>query len=757
MIRLLLYLNLALISAVVPAQVVINEIMADNSLSFEDEDGDYPDWIELYNLGPQSVDLSGWHLSDDLEEPLKWSIGTATIGPGDFLLVFASGKDRNGPGELHVDFRINTDGEHILLSDDMGQLIDLYEPVELEDDLSYGNEVDGQSGSRVRFLLSSPLASNSEGIVLPTDPITIGFSHIGGFYPSSIELSMETLEGTRIHYTTDGSEPTGEDPMHLSPITLADRNGDPDVISKIETGLNWEEPGLPGEKAHVLKAAAFIDGRKVSKTFTETYFISERQDLRYKDFSVISISLPADSLFSFERGIYVPGINLFEPGDRSTGNYFMEGPDWERQAHFEYFDTAHEKQLGQDIGLRIHGKSTRKEPQKTLRVYAREEYGEDYLDYPLFPDKDIDRFKRILLRSPFSDFGNTMFRDVLSTELIAELDIDRQAAQTCIVFVNGEYWGIHALRERIDNHYIASNHDISRDSLDLLTLNAIVEEGNALSYNQLLDYISTNDLSDPIHYDYVAERIDIVSYMDYYISQLYLANFDWPYINIRYWNGYREDSKWRWIFYDCDRCMLDSDYDHLFDFLYDENHLNEREEWTSLLFNRLMQNSEFKEEFTQRFLYQISTTFEPSRVIALIDSLEGLYSPKVSEHILRWGQPGSLVFWGQSVDEMREFALRRPSYMVDQLLDYLGPGFEIYPNPVSNSAGQVNLGITYTDEVEVSISIYDPLGRKVLTSRPKSLEGGSDSVLSLEGLEPGVYVVSLSYGPLLFSERLIIQ
>lgn len=757
MIRPLLYLSILLCATVTHAQVVINEIMTDNTLTIEDEDGDFSDWIELYNSGSETIDISGWHLSDDIGDPMKWSIGTEQIEPGGFILVFASGKDREGPGELHASFRINTDGEYILLSDDMGQVLDVLEPIDLQEDISFGNMMDGLSTSRTRFLLSSPQASNGEGLALPTEPIEVDFSNEGGFYSSAIELSLETLQGLDIRFTLDGSEPTEDDPLYLSPLALADRFGEPDIISTIETGLNWEEPEIAGEKAHVVKAAAFVASRRVSETYTESFFISERLNDRYKDFSVISISLPADSLFSYERGIYVPGVNLFEPGDRSTGNYFMEGPDWERHAHFEYFDTDHEKQLGQDVGLRIHGKSTRKEPQKTLRVYARDQYGKDYLEYPFFPDKDIDRFKRILLRSPFSDFGNTMFRDVLSTELISDLDIDRQAAQICIVFVNGEYWGIHTLRERIDDYYVASNHAISRDSLDLLTLNAIVEEGNAISYNQLLDYISTNDLSNPTHYDYVAERIDIASYMDYYISQLYLANFDWPYINIRYWNGYHEDSKWRWIFYDCDRCMLDSDYDHLFDFLYDENHLNDREEWTSLLFNRLMQNPGFREEFTQRFFYQISTTFEPSRVIAHIDSLEALYSPKVSEHINRWGQPGSLVFWGESVDEMREFALRRPSYMVDQLLDYLGPGFELYPNPVSNDAGQVNLGMAYTDNVDVSISIYDPLGRNVLSDRLISLDEDSDPILPLDGLDPGVYVVSVRYGPLLFSERLIIQ
>lgn len=119
--------------------VVINEVMASNSITLRDEDGDYSDWVELYNASLETVDLSGWGLSDTEAIPKRWEFPAAEIGPGDRLVVFLSGKNRADSGkELHTDFKVNKDQDTLLLSNFSGQIVSEVVIHELSADASYG-------------------------------------------------------------------------------------------------------------------------------------------------------------------------------------------------------------------------------------------------------------------------------------------------------------------------------------------------------------------------------------------------------------------------------------------------------------------------------------------------------------------------------------------------------------------------------------------------------------------------------------------
>jgi len=100
-----------------PAQsVIISEFLADNSGGLLDEDGDTPDWIEIYNSGSTTVNLNGWYLTDDAANLTKWSFPATNISAGGFLVVFASGKDRRVPGApLHTDFSLDAGGDYLAL------------------------------------------------------------------------------------------------------------------------------------------------------------------------------------------------------------------------------------------------------------------------------------------------------------------------------------------------------------------------------------------------------------------------------------------------------------------------------------------------------------------------------------------------------------------------------------------------------------------------------------------------------------------
>ncbi len=140
--------------------VVINEFMASNGSTLADEDGDYEDYIELYNAGESKVDLKGFFLSDDYSNPYLWELPGVVLNPGDFLLVWASGKDRSHvDAPLHTNFRIDRDGEELILTDPDGRRLDEVAPTPLARDMSYGRYPDG-SGSWLYLELPSPLQKN---------------------------------------------------------------------------------------------------------------------------------------------------------------------------------------------------------------------------------------------------------------------------------------------------------------------------------------------------------------------------------------------------------------------------------------------------------------------------------------------------------------------------------------------------------------------------------------------------------------------
>lgn len=120
----LLIVILLLLSHLGIAQsLVINEVQASNKLGITDEDNDNTDWIEIYNAGTDMVSLQGLALSDDSTQLLKWIFPNRTLAAGEFILVFASGKDRKLGYYLHSNFTLNSGGETVYLSDPSKHLL----------------------------------------------------------------------------------------------------------------------------------------------------------------------------------------------------------------------------------------------------------------------------------------------------------------------------------------------------------------------------------------------------------------------------------------------------------------------------------------------------------------------------------------------------------------------------------------------------------------------------------------------------------
>ncbi len=843
----------------------INEFLASNAANLADEDGDFSDWIELYNPGDQSVNLLGYGLTDDPAIPFRWVFPDVTIGAGEYRLVWASGKDRRPadgelssgilrevyrdiagtsvaaltnhprfpdhpdsrhvetelfeapswigdhygqrmhgyilapatgtyrfyissddnselylssdmdpenaeliasvpewtefrqwdkyssqrsalipleegqlyyicalmkegdqgdhlavgwrlpdssferpiPGhhlfsdrELHANFAISASGETLQLTNPEGAMVDQSPSLPLPADISHGRSI-GDPATWLYYDQPTPGAANDTpgyGELLSPP----AFSAAAGLYAAGFSLDIAAdSPGATVRYTTDGSAPTPASPAVSGPLALASRAGEPNDISMIPTnadlweGESWQPPDGEVFKIHTIRARVFKDGALPSRIVTRSYLVHPDAASRYS-VPVVSIATDRDNLFDANVGIYVKGNN---------DNYFQRGPDWERPAHIEFFEADGTLGFAQDIGLRIHGGTTRNRPRKSLRVYARAEYGESWIEYPLFPDKpQITRYKRFLLRNSGNDWDQTLFRDAMMQSLMAGTDMDIQHSRPAVVFVNGEYWGLHNVRDRYDDRYLDTHYGTG-DEANITVLEDRVDTGSGsydrgdpsgvALYNDLRAFLASPGVADPENLAYVETQMDVDNFIDLQTARIFFRDTDWPGNNQPFWRFVADynpaaprglDGRWRWM-------LLDTDFGFGLDFWYvwesgagngnnDASH-NTLEyaldpdgprnasgdpnwpnpPWSTYMLRQLTHSAAFRARFINRFADRLNSRFHPDHAAAVINGFEAQYAPEVHEHIRRWRYPANTAAWSNHVQTMRTFALARAGYM----------------------------------------------------------------------------------------------
>lgn len=670
-------------------EIIINEVMSSNSFTIADEDGDYEDWIELHNHGNVSVNLEGWFLSDDYENPQRWEIPAIIIPANGYVLIWASNKDRSDPGnELHTNFAISQAGEEILLSNPGGELVDELPPTEIPTDVSIGRKP-GQFEDWFFFNEPTPGSEN----------ITPGYQDIlqrpefsvnPGFYNQAqlVEITHHDPEAT-IYFTLDGSAPNDSSFVYEEPIIMENRTGEENNFSTIPTNLitsgtaAWHEPSSTIRKANIIRAKAKRDGYMESDPIGGTWFIFPEGEETYT-LPVISIIGDSTGFFGYDEGMYVPG----QYGNEENfwhGNYAQRGHDWERKISFELFESNGELAFAQQAGARIHGGFSRRFPQKSLRMYARNDYGEQYFNYPLFPGQPYDQYKRFILRNSGNDWYNSLFVDALAQSLVRHFNVDTQQYRPTVVFLNGEYWGIHNIRERYDRHYLERVYGAEEGKIDLLSGWNQVKEGDNYHYKAFISFLENNDLSDNMKMDAVKTYMDLDNFLDYYSAQVYYGNNDWPQNNIDFWRYRSEynphapeglDGRWRWLMFDVDRSIgfaTDVSFDML-EWLNGEVNEEFNVEWPNLIFLNLMENEQFKHDFINRIADHLNSAFNPERVAAFIDSLREPLLPEIEEHIDRWGAPTNLSIWNWNVNRMYTYAEQRPGHLRQHLIDHYDLG-----------------------------------------------------------------------------------
>ena len=573
---------------------------------------------------------------------------------------------------------------------------------------------------------------------------TVVFSAKGGFYEDVFALELfNNYPQHHIRYTINGNRPTPQSPLYEETLVL---NQQLYSKSNIYTIVNCPENEfyLPDSVQHciVIRAAVFDENDScVSQVMTNSYFI---RALGCNTHGLPAVSLCADSLdlFDYERGIFVPGIHFDSLNPYFTGNYCMKGREWERICNIEYYELDNSG-VNQQVGLRTHGKKARYQSQKGMKIYAREEYGKKRLKHRFFETLPIDKFKHLCLKPYMSAWNGSGCKDYIVSRMAQHINVESLASRACVLFLNGEYWGIYYVAEKPDERFLEDHFGVNIDSVNLINIWNELECGNSDNFYALRTWMEQADLSDEEQYSYAESQIDIPNFIDYYVLELFSANLDWPATNTRMWQ--LGDGKWRWIFYDGDACLEALSFDVFANATYDGDEGYPSSRRATLFFRRLLENESFREQFVHRFNELVSTRFSYQNTKPYFDYIKQTLQDEVPNQIERFHCPEAYSSWENYCMPVIDFFLReRPENILEALDDFVSVDefltsvLGCHPNPFSD---EIHIGVEAEGLGAKEVVIYDLLGRKVF-SETVVAENGNEIILNPK-LPAGVYVLKM--------------
>ncbi len=632
---------LTLLPCIIGAQsVVINEFSASNINGLEDNLGKYPDWIELYNTTNATINLTGYYLSDKIDNPTKWQIPAGVVIPANDHQVFiCDGRDEMSFSGIHTNFKLTQmKQEYIVLSDPSGTPIDFIQMVNpTQQDHARGRMTDGAVEWGVTTQPSPNQVNQNYKSEYTDAPI---FSESAGFYSSSVELTLISGADAQIRYTLDGTEPAFNSPIYNTPINI--------------------------NNTTVVKAKAFplVDTHTASFTIVQTYFINETHSL-----PVLSVSSDR--------------VETLLGGNDFSRNYIT---------HTEYFEDGNRvfDMLGH---FRSHGNDSWNLNQRGIRFYVEDDYGYAHkIDHQLFPSSDRTDFDVFILKASASDnFPNAHLqwdrpschlRDAYVQELSDrnDLNLDERRYRRCVMYVNGEYWGVYEMRERIDSDYTKHYHDQGEKWVDMLEYWGGLDTryGSDDDWETLYDFMIQNDLSIPTNYDYVTERLDVSSLIDYVILNTFVVNTDWLNWNTKWWRGTKGDGTgWRYCLWDMDNIFgLGQNFTGLPDVTWQSDpcdvegvfgDIGDPEIGHIEMLVALFENEEFFQQYASRYADLAATTFSCENMLGLLDEMIAEIEPEMPRQVERWN--GDLDDWYENLDSLRAQIQNKCVVVVDQVAD----------------------------------------------------------------------------------------
>jgi hypothetical protein len=624
--------------------ILINEYSCANLAGTADNFGKYEDWIELYNATGSSIDISGYHLSDDITNISKFTFPTGTsIGANSVLMVFASGRGTSVGGNYHTNFKLtqtkNT-AEPIILSNTSSVVLDSVRVKKTKTEQSRGRITNG-AATWVIFTTPTPYGNNTGASYSAyADRPSMSFS--AGLYPSAISVSLINNEPTSnaMFYTTDGTEPTASSLPYTGAISV------PTTM--------------------VIKAIATSTNASILPSFVEfnTYLINEIH------------TVPIVCIAGTDLDVLANGTQTLKP----TGS-------------IEYFTSSGVRKATSYGGFNSHGQDSWANSHRSLDFVARDEMGYSAaIKEKLFVQTTRDKFQHVILRAAGDDnypadfnpdnAGSAHMRDAYFQTLCKSggMSLDIRTASKCVVYLNGTYWGVYDLREIPDDHdYTDYNYGQDKYNLQYILTwgNTWVEYGGTQAmtdWNTLKNYIFNNSMATQSNFDYAASQLDVKSLADYVICNSLGVTTDWLNYNTGWWRGMNPagtHQKWGYILWDNDAifdfyinytdvastsysapvCQVDNLYNHFAGW-----GPSDPQQHTKVL-ARLRTNPGFNAWYINRYVDLMNTTFSCTKMLAHLDSMKAIIDPEMTRQCQRWG--GTYNGWLTNFNQLRTFIQNR--------------------------------------------------------------------------------------------------
>lgn len=532
------------------------------------------------------------------------------------------------------------------------------------------------------------------------------FSAEGGFYNQSFTLTISEESGCEIYFTLDGSDPRTSDTAELFPaggISVYNNTDRPNVYSAIrDISLSgYQPPKDPVDKGIIVRAVVKTPSGEYGKVVTNSYFVGKTASY-YSKMKVVSLVTDSDYLFHEDTGAYMIGAKYYEwlrsddyvsydPGDvLNPTNYNTKGEETEFPVSVQVFESGKAVYSG-DVGARLAGNWSRGHAQKSIRLYARKEYGDGKMRYAFFDELTdingnlIEKYDSVTIRNGGNDFQNLHFRDALIQDLVKDLSVDTMAAEPCILFIDGEFWGFYMLREKTDADYIEAHYGIDSKEVAVIK-NSELEDGedsDLEDYREFCNWASTADMTDPENYKKFCDAMDVQNFIDYMAVETYINNNDWANGASNNWEVWRSntihpdipraDGKWRFIFYDVEFAAglygsegTAASYDSL-----GRNYVDGDFSLPSMLRN-LCNNEEFRQAFYDRYLYIIENIFSYDVVNKKINEYEKAYNNVTKATYFRFGIDWAAYNYENEITSLKAYFRSRPNFAKRYLEEYLG-------------------------------------------------------------------------------------
>lgn len=587
--------------------LIINEVMNHNSSYLVQNGKEYYDWIEIKNNSKKDISLKDYYLTTNDHRIKEWNFPNITLKAGELYVVMASGDTNlSNNSYAHANFKLS-ETESLYLTDG-NNIIDSMFISEIPLGYSMGR---GSEYGFFYFQNPTPKKENGHGILQVANVPEV--SHKAGIYNQTDGINLEIKANGTIYYTLDGSVPSTSSNRYTGSIFLS--------------------------KTTVVRSINVENGKIASPVLTNSYIINENHTL-----PVMSISM--------------------NPNDFKQ----VQSNSW-ASLEVESYAEFYEKQNSFSIpcGFKLFGGSTRGMAKKSFSLKFKKKYGAANLHYQVFDNRDFSIFNTLVLRSGSQDSENAFLRDILTTSLMEESEAEVQSYKSIILYINGNYWGVYNIREKVDDEFLTNHYHVDGSKGNITRTDYTVSLGSGTDYQNIVNYVSTHDMTLKSNYEYVKKKMNINSLIDFWVGEIYTTNND--IINSRVFSHPNIDGgKMRFIFYDLDYSMY-FPMNNYYTFMTNPEGMSDFKVPTVFMIN-MFKSKEFKHDFVERMSWNMKHIWKEEHVLERLDYIYKHLYPEMERNQKRWGM--TLKDWIDSIEVVRDYIKKREGYLLKQTKNFFG-------------------------------------------------------------------------------------